>query len=58
MTEIKKRRPKGQAALGNIDKTKVIATAMIHDEAEERRKKTERLRALRAAPQEKPNPQA
>jgi hypothetical protein len=57
MTEIKKRRPKGQAALGNIDRTKAIATAMISDEAEERRKKTERLRALRAAPQQEPNPQ-
>ncbi|KQS78830.1 hypothetical protein ASG25_09355 [Rhizobium sp. Leaf384] len=50
MTDIqKKRRAKGQPALGDIYQTKVVVTAMISDEAEERRKKTERLRALRAA---------
>jgi hypothetical protein len=45
----KKRRPKGQAAIGDIHQTKVVVTAMISDEAEQRRKKTEWLRALRAA---------
>lgn len=50
MSDIKKkRRPKGQAAIGDIYQTKLVVTAMINDEADERRKKTERLRALRAS---------
>lgn len=48
MTEEKrKRRPKGVAALGDIHQTKVVAEAMIRNEGDERRKKSERLRALR-----------
>lgn len=45
--EQKKRRPKGQAALGDVIATKAIAEAMIAQEAEERRRKTVRLRELR-----------
>ena len=47
--EKKKRRPKGEAALGDIHRTKTIAEAMIAEAAEARRKKTERLKALRMA---------
>ena len=47
--EKKPRRAKGKAAIGDIYQTKVVVAAMISDEAEERRKKTERLRALRVA---------
>lgn len=45
--EQKKRRPKGQPALGDVIATKAVAEAMIAQEAEERRRKTERLRELR-----------
>jgi hypothetical protein len=47
--EKKTRRPKGPAAIGNIHQTKVVVSAMIENESEERRKKTEKLRALREA---------
>lgn len=46
-----KRRAKGPPALGDINVTKVVAEAMIDKEAEDRRSKTERLRALRLAQQ-------
>ena len=57
MEATKTRRPKGQAAIGDIHQTKVVVAAMIRDEAEERRKKTERLRALRNGATEAPNSQ-
>jgi hypothetical protein len=47
--ENKTRRPKGPAAIGDIHQTKVVVAAMIEDESEERRRKTEKLRALRVA---------
>lgn len=54
----KKRRPKGQAAIGNIDQTKIVATAMIDNDVEERRKKTERLKALRCGTSEQSTTEA
>lgn len=45
--QVKKRRKKGPAAIGDINVTKVIATSMIEDELKERQAKTQRLRELR-----------
>lgn len=53
--EPKKRRPRGQAAIGNIDETKRIFDMIISQEAEERRKKTKRLKQLRLAASASPS---
>ncbi|WP_170866107.1 hypothetical protein [Rhizobium sp. NFR03] len=45
--EKRKRRPKGVAALGNVAQTKIAVEAMLKDEVEARKKKSERLRELR-----------
>ncbi|MFP5077009.1 hypothetical protein ACLE20_06845 [Rhizobium sp. YIM 134829] len=45
--EKKERRPRGQAALGDIDETKRVVETMLSHEEEQRRAKTERLRQLR-----------
>ena len=45
----KKRRPRGPAAIGDIDETKRVFDEIISKEAEDRRAKTERLRQLRLA---------
>ncbi|TCM45530.1 hypothetical protein C8J36_1219 [Rhizobium sp. PP-F2F-G48] len=47
--KIKKRRPKGQAALGDVYETKRVVEDMLSAQSEERRLKTDRLRALRLA---------
>ena len=46
---VKKRRPRGQAAIGDINATKVVATSMIADELKLLLEKTQRLRDLRLA---------
>ena len=43
----RRRRPKGQAALGNVYETKKIVDEFLAHQSDERRAKTERLRALR-----------
>ncbi|MEA3534558.1 hypothetical protein [Rhizobium sp. CC-YZS058] len=50
MTDEKKpRRKRGEAALGNIDRTKIVAGEIIDQQRTQREAKTERLRALRLA---------
>lgn len=56
--QMKKRRARGEAALGNIDDTKRIVETMISRQGEERRAKTERLRQLRLAAERASTPNA
>ncbi|KQS77167.1 hypothetical protein ASG25_17540 [Rhizobium sp. Leaf384] len=46
---IKKRRAKGQAAIGDIHATKLIVTSMIEDELKQRQAKTQKLKEMRLA---------
>jgi hypothetical protein len=51
----KKRRPKGQAALGDLHITKIVVDDLLLKQSEERKRKTERLRALRLGGQTVPD---
>ena len=58
MNEVKgnKRRPKGPSAWGDLNKTKAAAGAIIHQEAERLKVKSERLRMLRLGRPENASP--
>jgi hypothetical protein len=48
----KKRRPRGQGALGNVHETKLIATSIIEQELKHTLEKSQRLREARLAAEE------